>query len=140
MTAPTPSLHERMAALREREVVADPSTRSDSQEQSTLATFLILYSRTTNGAYYKEYMQGAEYLLRWLTPVGWSGSKQGCPLLLPPPPSKSVPNMLQSYETLELAKIITASYMDKEQDWTGYMLELVINNSRVYHTLIKEIL
>ncbi len=99
----------KLSALREKVKAEDPCPRSDSRQQSTLATFLLLYSRADSECYI-DYMQGAKDLLAWLTSNG------SIPLLIPVEkypeienPKFIVPRLLGGYETGELAKIIAGN-------------------------------
>lgn len=95
-----------MQELRDRAKQDNPSPRSESTTPSTLATYLLLYSKADRECYI-EYMRGAKDLLAWLTNNG------SVPLDLQldkyprmEDPNFQVPSLLGGYESGELARIL----------------------------------
>jgi hypothetical protein len=134
---PKLSLAERMTALRAKQALeANPAARSEASNKSPMSLFIVLFTKSYT-AYYKDYMLGAKYLLRWLTPIDWE-EQDGCPLDLEiekypliEDTSFKPTNLLGSYSLTELSRIIANAYCPMDKDFAKYMLE----SNKIYRAM-----
>lgn len=128
-----------MQELRLKAKQNDPNPRSTDQTPSTLATFLLIYSRATRECYI-DYMQGAEDLYSWLTcngsvPLDFQVDK------FPEIENKNfkVPALLSGYESSKLAEVIVGSWTSYSS-YDSYFIELARANRAIYLTMSKEVI
>jgi hypothetical protein len=131
-------LLERMDALRQQAKQDDPSPRSADSSRSTLATFLLLYSKASHDCYI-DYNQGTKDLLSWLTsngtaPLDWEAEKY--------PEIENtrfkVPRLSCGYESSEVAKILAssrASYPNSDL----YLAAVARAERAIYFTMTKQV-
>ena len=109
-------LSERMSKLKEENNI---SSTSDDKTPTPLWVFLYICEKSDR-AYYTEYMAGAKALAKYLAPIE-----------IHPMPQKSPPDMLRSYETQELARIISPASKAPEDFKRYYEVYAII-----LHTLM----
>ena len=128
----------RMAQLRSAAKASDPSSRSEVTTPSTLATFLLLYSRASHDCYI-DYNQGTKDLLLWLTnngtvPLDWQTEKYpeidnpGCP----------VPRLSKGYESSEVAKIL-AGKQSSYPNYDTWLAAVARAERAIYFTMTKQV-
>lgn len=113
------ALTDRLAALRE---TTNISTTSDAKNPTTLETYLRLYNKS-KGECYKDYMQGAKALHKFLSPIAYPKDLIFyCTLRS---------DLLDNYAVGQLANIITGTTFGGEH---GYVCNL-INYYTAKHTI-----
>lgn len=115
-------LSERLASLRQS---ADTSVRSNETAHTSLRSFLYIYNRAKDECY-ADYMLGARELYKYLAPI------ESRP---PEHYTRSLPDMLMSYELTGLAQILTG--------WTGYktatdLAKVRLMEQDIVRTLLEE--
>ena len=89
------------AALRAELAARDPNPRSELDTPTSLATFLLIYSRAEHECYV-DYMQGAKDLAEWLAPIEY-------PDFAFIDDRYKVPSLLKGYSSIQIAEIISKS-------------------------------
>jgi hypothetical protein len=110
----TPTLLERLAAIRAANVAANPSPLSDDRTKHSLATFLSIYLKSEEVCGV-DYMEKASYLLGFLThgfsiPLSYELDKY--PEILDK--SVKIPKLLYTWNLNQLAYIITGKTYGEE--------------------------
>jgi len=123
------SLAKRMLELKEN---SNTSPLSLSRESTPLKYFLYIYTQA-NSECYRDYMQGAKALYKFLAPVEF-------PDFTAIDENYNVPRILQTYEMQEIAKILATQFLVPNAPLEERLKVEARCMRAILHTMYREVL